>query len=90
MKKRAKLSVSARYTSLNPAAIALSTGILGAVFVLLTLVSVKYGGVPDPIGIFNFSFAKIIVSVIYGFIDGVIIGALFSWLYNKLNERIKY
>lgn len=90
MKKRAPLPSSARYAQLNPAAASLTLGIFGSIFVLLTLISVKYGNVPNPMGIIDFSFLKIIVSVVYGFIDGVIIGVLFSWLYNKLNEKIKY
>lgn len=89
MKKRVpKKNANPRYAKLNPSAIALTLGMFSAAFILLTIITIKYTAVPDKIGITNFGIARILVSVIYGFIDGVIIGVIFAWLYNKLNEKI--
>lgn len=77
-----------RYAPLNPGAFALSCGIFGAAFILLTLIAMRSSSLPDPQGLAGFGFARIFVSILYGFIDGVILGVIFSWLYNKLNEKI--
>ncbi len=89
MKKRERKQGNTKsYAKLNPSAVALTLGIFSAAFILLTVITIKYTAVPDKIGITNFGFARILVSVVYGFIDGVIIGVIFAWLYNKLNEKI--
>ncbi len=85
MKKRVKKK---NYAQLNPSAIALATGIFSAAFILLAIIVVKYTAVPDQIGLANFGLGKILVSVVYSFIDGIILGVIFAWLYNKLNEKI--
>lgn len=90
MKKRvAKRNANPRYARLNPSAIALTSGIFSAVFILLAIIAVKYTAVPDQVGFSNFSLGKILVSIVYSFIDGIILGVIFAWLYNRLNEKIR-
>ncbi len=77
-----------RCAPLNQGAFALSCGIFGATFILLALIALRNSSLPDPQGIAGFGFAQIFVSILYGFIDSAILGVIFSWIYNKLNEKI--
>ncbi len=77
---------------LNVKALALSSGILwgGTVF-LATLWLLIRGHDGTLIGRldhfylgYSFSYAGAFVGLVWGFVDGVIGGAVFAWLYNKL------
>jgi hypothetical protein len=83
---------------LNIPALALTAGLLWAVAILLVqamngllppyggpflmlLASIYPGYRPDE------SFAYVLVGMFYGLLDGVISGAIFAWVYNRLAER---
>ncbi len=85
-KNRVKTKV---YQNLNPQALSLGSGIFGAAFTLLAIITIKFGGVADPV-VADLTTAKIIFSILSGFIDGVIVGFIFAVLYNKLNEKIRH
>lgn len=86
MKKRAL--VKKKYSDLNPSAAALATGIFSMAFIILAMFAVKLSALPSSIGLEELTFSKIIITILYSFIDGVIIGAVFAWLYNRLNRRL--
>src|SRR6267143_95219 len=90
LEEKEKNKSSSKYTRLNPSALALTLGIFGAVFILLTIITIKLSAAPEVSGLGEFGMGRIMISIVYGFIDGVIIGVIFAWLYNKLNEKIRY
>ena len=80
---------------LNIKSFALACGILwgGAVF-LLTWWIIAFDGVthePTLIGLvyrgFNISPAGSFIGLMWAFVDGLIIGGVFAWIYNTLNTR---
>ena len=76
---------------LNIKALALASGILWGLSVLiLTLISLWHGH-GEHLGLlslvyvgYTVSYAGSVIGLIYGFVDGLIVAALFGWLYNKL------
>ena len=76
---------------LKPKAWGLATGILWAVFVAWSVFVGLMGEGSTPYGLlsafylgwFGLSWAGMFIGAILAFIDGLICGAIFAWLYNK-------
>ena len=76
---------------LNIKALALTSGILwGLAVLLLTLISLWHGhgghlGLLALIYVgYQVSYAGAFIGLIYGFVHGLICGAIFAWLYNRI------
>ena len=82
---------------LNVKAFALSAGLVWGIGLLfLTWWIILFdgaSGAPTLIGKvyrgYNISIAGSIIGLIWGFIDGIVGGAIFAWLYNFLSCRLK-
>jgi len=89
---KAKISAPTNYFKINPKALSLSLGIIGAVsiFILGILPILFNGWGASLVSItgslykgYSPSFGGAIIGAIWGFIDGYIGGLLIAWLYNK-------
>jgi len=77
---------------LNTKAFALSCGILWGLAVLLATVWIIVFGFDGTVMInldhfyfgYNISYLGAVIGGIWGFVDGLIGGAIFAWLYNRL------
>jgi hypothetical protein len=77
---------------LNVKALALTSGILwGLTIFLATLWLIVFGYSGQFIRVldhfyigYSFSVAGAFIGLVWGFVDGLICGAIFGWLYNKL------
>ncbi len=77
---------------LNVKAFALTCGILWGLAVLLCtwwlLISGTPGEIISKLGAFyigySYSWGGAVIGLLWGFVDGLICGAIFAWLYNKL------
>jgi hypothetical protein len=80
---------------LNPKAFALTSGILwGLIIFVATLWLLIIGSTGKTIVKFNefyigysFSIGGAFIGLLWGFIDGLIIGFIFAWLYNLLTPK---
>ena len=77
---------------LNPKALALTSGLLWGLTVFATTIWLLIIGSPGKtIGLlgkfyfgYSFSWGGAFIGLIWGFIDGLICGFIFAWLYNRL------
>ncbi len=77
---------------LNVKAFALTCGIIwGLAILLLTWWLIAFGGTGEIteklsrvyFG-YTFTWGGAVIGMLWGFVDGLIVGAIFAWLYNKL------
>jgi hypothetical protein len=79
---------------LSVKAFALTCGILWGLAVLLStwclLILGSPGGIISKLSTFyigySFSWGGAVIGLLWGFVDGLICGAIFAWLYNKLTK----
>jgi hypothetical protein len=80
---------------LNPKALALTSGIIwGLIFFIATIWLLIIGSTGKTIIKFNeffigysFSIGGAFIGLLWGFVDGAIIGFIFAWLYNLLTPK---
>jgi hypothetical protein len=80
---------------INVKAFTLTCGILwGLTILLITIILLAMdspGRIISKLGIFyigySLSWAGAFIGLIWGFVDGLVCGAVFAWLYNKLNKQ---
>jgi len=82
---------------LNVKAFSLTCGIFwGVGLLLITWWIILFEGATGDIPIhgkvyrgYNISISGSFIGMLWGFIDGIICGAIFAWLYNYINHRLK-